>query len=271
MAVRQFAAQLLHEDTSKISGADSSEYWNNVSLRAAIDGLPEVKNRWDSVIIDEGQDFSKEDWDLVSECSKKTGRLWVFADEGQAFWEDRKIPSHIEKNYFQYQLGEPYRCPPEIQHMADCYAGHCQIDLQLLRRGIQTETIRLTTCSEQRVIKQIGKEINRLLVDGIQPNEIAIISVRGRGEKENICHQRELGGHKVFLATDNKADSQIICDTFLRFKGLERPVLIITDLNSSLIHYETRMYIAISRATSLLRIIGIESEIKKDQRLSFLL
>ena len=110
-----------------------------------------------------------------------------------------------------------------------------------------------------------------MLAEGLQPSEIAVISVRGRGEIENICHNEELGGHKVVPATDHEADSQIICDTFLRFKGLERPAVIVTDLRLVSDLYETRMHIAVSRPTSLLRIVGVEKEMRKDQRLAELI
>ncbi|MBW1801313.1 MAG: hypothetical protein JRJ85_11370 [Deltaproteobacteria bacterium] len=215
--------------------------------------------------------MSGEDWDLVQECMKKTGRLWIFADEDQAFWEDRKIPERIEREFVRIRLHKPYRCPPEIQNLTDCYAGRCEPDLQLLNQGIRGETLRLVPSSEQKVTKQIGKEVNRLLGEGLQPHEIAVISVRGRGAEENICHIGEIGGNKVVAATDQKADSQIICDTFLRFKGLERPAVIVTDLRLVSDSYDTRMHIAVSRATSLLRIVGVEKEMRKDPSLADLI
>jgi hypothetical protein len=267
-AIRHFAAQLLGEKIAKGFSPDPSEYWNTISLRAAIDGLPPERDRWDCAIVDEGQDFSEEDWVLVQECMKKTGRLWVFADEGQAFWSDRKIPGSIGQESFRIRLHKPYRCPPEIQNLTDCYAGRCHVDLQLVKAGIQVNIIRLVTCSEQRVAKQVGKEVSRLLGEGLQPSEIAVLSVRGRGAKENICHIGELGGHKVVPATDSKADSHIVCDTFLRFKGLERPAVIVTDLRLVSNLYEMRMHMAVSRALSLLRIVALQAEIKRDPRLA---
>ena len=152
--------------------------------------------------------------------------------------------------------------------MADAYAGRCQPDLQLLKQGIHQDIIRVVTCSEQRVAKQVGKEINRSLSERLKPHEIAVISVRGLGEKENIVHEKELGGHKIVPATHNDAESQIICDTFLRFKGLERPAVIVTDIRLVSDLYEKRMHIAVSRALSLLRIVGVEAEIRKDPILS---
>ena len=270
-AVRQFAARLLGDNVSEGLGADPSEYWDTVSLRAAANGFPGEKDPWDCVIIDEGQDLSEEDWYLVQESVHEAGRLWVFADEEQAFWGDRRIPESIEREFFQIRLRKPYRCPPGVQNLTDCYAGRCQPDLPLLKEDVRGDIIRLVTSSEQRVAKQVGKEINRLLGEGLQPGEIAVISVRGRGEKENICHNEELGGHKVVPATDNEAGSRIICDTFLRFKGLERPAVIVTDLRLVSNLYEMRMHIAVSRATSLLRIVGVEKEMRKDQRLADLI
>ena len=110
-----------------------------------------------------------------------------------------------------------------------------------------------------------------MLGEGLKPCDIAVISVRGRSAEENICHKRELGRQKVVPATDQEADSQIVCDTFLRFKGLERPAVIVTDLRLVSDLYETRMHIAVSRATSFLRIVAVEDELRNDYRLSELI
>jgi hypothetical protein len=92
-----------------------------------------------------------------------------------------------------------------------------------------------------------------------------------RGPKEGITHRQNIGDHPIVLATDPKAEENIICDTFLRFKGLERPAVIVTDLRLVSDLYEKRMHIAISRALSLLRIVEVEGEVRKDRRLAGLL
>jgi hypothetical protein len=270
-AIRRFASELLGEGTAQPPVIGPSEYWNSVSLRAAVDGLPSEKDRWDCVIVDEGQDFSDEDWELARECAGGEGRLWIFADDAQAFWADRAIADDIQKTCFKVRLKRPYRCPDSIQNLSESYAQGCDPDPNLLRQGINDKIIRIISSSEQRLAKQVGKEINRLLSEGLKPQDIAVISVRGRGTKDAIIHQKELGGNRVFPATDPDADSQIVCETFLRFKGLERPAVIITDLRLVSDSYETRMHIAVSRATSLLRIVGVEKEMRKDRRLAELI
>lgn len=263
-AVRNFASNLLGENVPEQPLGRTSDYWEGVSLRAAVDGLPPADQRWDTMIVDEGQDFSGDDWELVKECVHPKGKLWVFADQAQAFWNDRGVQEQMVQEFMKYALKRPYRCHPAIQHLDECYTGQCEPDQQILRNGLKEEVIRIVTSSEERLLKQIGKEINRLLSGGLKPSDIAVLSLRGRGPKEGITHKKDIGGHPVVLATDPKAGKNIVCDTFLRFKGLKRPAVIVTDLRLVSDLYEMRMHIAVSRALSLLRIVGVETEIKKD-------
>ncbi|MDZ7697762.1 MAG: AAA family ATPase [Deltaproteobacteria bacterium] len=263
-AVRMFASSLLGERGPEDRAGKPIAYWDNVSLRAAVDGVPSQEDLWNTVIVDEGQDFSGDDWELVKECVHPEGKLWVFADPAQGFWSDRGVRENLVNGFMKFDLKRPYRCPPSIQHLGECYSGACQPDRQILRQALKDRVIHIITSSEERLKKQIGKEVNRLLSEGLNPHDIAILSLRGLGSEEGIFHEKQLAGHRLVAATDKKASEHIICDTFLRFKGLERPAIIITDLRLVKERHPMRMHIAISRALSLLRIIGVEQEIKKD-------
>ena len=270
-AVKQFAMHLLGEISPGKPVSRTVDYWEEVTLRAAVDGLPSEEKRWDTIILDEGQDFSGNDFELARECVRPQGKLWIFADHGQAFWPDRLLNSEMIEGFPKCKLKKPYRCHPAIQHLDDCYAGHCEPDQKLLQKGLKEGAIGIVTSSEERLLKQIEKEIKRLLSGGLKPGDIAVLSLRGRGSEEGITHRREIGGHPIVLATDPRAAENIICDTFLRFKGLERPAVIVTDLRLVSNRYEKRMHIAVSRALSLLRIVGVEEEIRKDKRLAGLI
>ncbi|MFH2075254.1 MAG: hypothetical protein ABIJ57_07900, partial [Pseudomonadota bacterium] len=204
--------------------------------------------------MDEAQDLTEGDWILVAECAGKPGRLWLFADEEQAFWAKRRIQDDITTRSFRVRLKRPYRCPDSIQNLTDCYAGICEPDWKQIKSGVKNGVIRVVTGSEARLVRQVGKEINRLISEGLKPHEIVVLSLRGSSEPENIVHQDNIGGHPIAKATAPDAGSRIICDTFLRFKGLERPAVIVTDLRLVTSQYEKRMHIAASRAMSLLRI-----------------
>ena len=199
-------------------------------LRAAIEALPPEEDLWDFIIVDEGQDLSEDDWTLVEECSSKTNKIWVFADNDQAFWTDRGIPEIKHQKWLRFNLNKPYRCPPAIQNLSDCYAGYCGLDLPLVQEALHEKTIRVVGSSEQKLLSNIGNEIEGLIEGGLKPHDIVIISVRGKDEEKNIMHKEKIGVRRIVPATDVDADSEIICDTFLRFKGLQRPAIIVTDL-----------------------------------------
>lgn len=132
--VQRFAMNLLQEHGKQCPPNPGPAFWAEVSLRAASDAPP--AEPWDTVLIDEGQDFSEGNWLLVEECLARSGSLWVFAVQDQAFWIDRAIPESLMGSALKYRLNHPYRCPPPIQHVADCYAGRCQLDKTLLREGL---------------------------------------------------------------------------------------------------------------------------------------
>ena len=152
-AVRIFASNLLGESAPEKPVGQVSEYWEGVSLRAAVDGLPPVDQRWETVIVDEGQDFSGDDWELVKECVHPEGKLWVFADRAQAFWSDRGVHDEMVQRFMKYALKRPYRCHPAIQHLDECYTGQCEPDLKILRNGLKKEVIRIVTSSEGKLLK----------------------------------------------------------------------------------------------------------------------
>jgi superfamily I DNA and RNA helicase len=63
----------------------------------------------------------------------------------------------------------------------------------------------------------------------------------------------------------------IVCDTFLRFKGLERPAVIVTDLGGvASRRREVRLHIALTRALDLVRIVGEEAPVRDDPVLRML-
>lgn len=270
-SIRQFALEQLIESGKTITEKSSPEFWENISFEAAMDALPPEKDLWDFIIVDEGQDFSENDWILVEECSRKSNKIWVFADDDQAFWTDRSIPEIKQQKWFRYNLKKPYRCPPSIQNLCDCYAGYCELDFSIVKKAIDENVICVIPSSEQKLLSNIENEIEKLIESGLKTNEIVIISVRGRNDPKNIMHKEKIGTKRIVPATDTDANSQIICDTFLRFKGLQRPAVIVTDLRLVSSLYEKRMHMAISRAQSLLRIVGRESEIRSDSTLVNLL
>lgn len=268
--IGKFAVKLLRDKGHEIKESYTPEFWDPITLEAALEGMPPEEERWDTVIVDEGQDMGENDWCLIQECAEPKRRLWIFMDDTQAFLHDCILPEEIKKKSTKYLLGKPYRCPVAIQELADAYIDG-EPNMKLIQPGVENKIIKIKGCEEGKIHAEVGREINNLLGEGFKGSEIAVISLRGKNLEDNIIYQEKLGGHKVALATDEKAREHIVCDTFMRFKGLERPAVIVTDMRYVEDRYATRMNIALTRASGVVRIVDSKEAIKEDQVLSQLL
>jgi hypothetical protein len=258
--IRRFALDLLEQAGLPHSRPEGSDEWEEVSLRAAVDALPPPASRWDFVVVDEAQDLTRYDWFLVEELSRH-GDLWAFHDPAQRFWSDRAIPEHLFAAHFL--LPQTHRCPQAILALARACGGTA-LDEAVVRQAIADNTIRIEPCPSA-VTDRVAREIDRLLGAGLAAGDIAVISLRGREAESAVLGRSRLGAHDVVPADDAGIADAVVCDTFLRFKGLERPAVIVTDLggvaNSK---REVRLHIALTRALDLVRVVGEAASVRED-------
>jgi hypothetical protein len=263
-ALGKLALDIKRSTGTAVNEPSDKSGWDRLLLEVAADILPSIARAWDTVILDEAQDLSSVDWDLMTELSRDK-RFWVFHDPAQHFWTDRDLPDFVNR-FARVRLPDAYRCPPPIMALANAYRDRATLDstAESIRNAIVAETIGIVTCpSDSSVPDKIANEIGKFLSAGFRPSDIAVVSVRGQNAAPTFGLGR-IGAYRLVKADDPKAANEIVDDTFLRFKGLERPAVIVTDLN--LIHDrgEVRMYIAITRALSALRIVAPRDAINAD-------
>src|SRR5262249_61187951 len=254
--IRRFALELLGQvglDLARPPGADE---WEQVSLRAAVDALPLPGPPYDFVVVDEAQDLTEQDWMLVEEIARDH-RLWAFQDPAQRFWDDRSIPDGLFPAH--YRLLEAHRCDAAILALAQACDGGT-FDEPAIRQAMTDQTIRIDACPAGAVTGRVAREIDRLRLGGLAAGDIAVVSLRGRDAARAVLGRSHLGTHAVVPADDPGIADAVVCDTFLRFKGLERPAVIVTDLGGVATRKrEVRLYIALTRALDLLRVVGDEA------------
>jgi hypothetical protein len=244
---------------SMVDGADGAwltmditgnEYWRMVYERAVDLAEP----RWDAVVIDEGQDFTFEAWCLVDALAHGK-RLWAFHDPEQGFWRERTPPVDLFKTRYRLRRGQ--RCPPGIEALASRYAGVAGDDAAILTAQ-RDGTLSVVECGDPaKVAERVGEEVDRLLSQGLSPGDIGIVSLRGQTADEAVHRRERIGRHAFVLADDPAMEVNLVADTFLRWKGLERPAIIVADLPAEgLEHLGTRMNIALTRAVVAARIVA---------------
>ena len=106
------------------------------------------------------------------------------------------------------------------------------------------------------VAARVGAEVDGLLSEGLQLADIGVVSLRGQGKADAVHKATKLGGHGFMGAADQGMEESLVADSFLRWKGLERPAIIVADVDPSMERFSTRMHIALTRASAVVRIVA---------------
>jgi hypothetical protein len=264
--VRELAIDLLAELGVK-EGAPQAEWpaetWEQASALAATSAGPLARGRHDAVVVDEAQDLSPSDWDLVLAIAD--GRpMYGFADEGQAFWPDRSVPKEAFATLFT--LKRRYRCPEPLARFADLYRREEGGPGDRSRPAPIDELRLVRLVSETDLEAEVAREIRRALDDGVEAGDIAVVSLAGQ-TKTALCARDRIGDIPVRRADAAGSGGHVVADTFLRFKGLERPWIIVVELGLGTTRYDLRMHVALTRATVGCVVVATDAEIARDPRI----
>ncbi len=206
----------------------------------------------------------------------------------QRYWPERELPKWLLKGWV-YDLETVYRCPPAVMALARAVVGEIpegdgsvplpsealstplpdrkipDEDTAQIRQGVEDGVIRLALAPNPPAIRQaVETEITKLLKENIAVSDIAVLSLAGQSADGSITRSKMLAGRAVLPADHEAAGSRLVADTFLRFKGLERPAVIVTDLHLRVDRMlATRLFIAITRAQDCLRIVVTPADLDK--------
>ena len=277
--VGELAAELVTEAGIDVQGgagpADwTAETWQMVPVHAAVDALDRARARFEAVVIDEAQDLAPNDWELVR--SLADGRpLWGFADDSQGFWSDRLVPRELFGT--AAELWERYRCPEPLAKFADHYRAPRPASVPPPARVPSTppagpiepfdelSVVRLPSASALE--QYVAREIHKALSDGLPAKDIAVLSLGGQ-LKTDLGRAEHIGDVPVRRADSEDAYQHVVADTFLRFKGLERPLILVVELDRGRHRYDVRMHVALTRATVRCVVLATKEELEADARLA---
>lgn len=268
--VRETAVELIAKANIAMQDGAPPTMWTNATwelatLQAAADAVGPLGVRYDAVVVDEAQDLSANDWELVK-ALVGDGPLWAFGDVGQSYWPDRVVPSGLFPS--SLMLNARYRCPEALARFADGYRAGGVRDVTAV--GEELRLVRAPSASA--VAERVAREMERALGEGALPSDIAVLSLAGQ-TRTALCAAERIGKTRVVRADAEDADEHVVADTFLRYKGLERPWIILTELGlaQGRDRYDVRMHIALTRATLGCVVVATVEEIAADARLVALL
>jgi len=291
--IRELGAELLARAGRTVQGGDpqsawTSETWAHVTRDAValLEAEPQPHFR---VVVDEAQDFDADDWALVTALAGDQP-IWAFGDPEQRFWTDGRTPP---PGVFptRARLTARYRCPAPLVAFADLYRSEPRnapdeqappSDALRVVVTVPIETPASTdpnrgddagaddadprAAADAARMAALSAELDRLLGAGVAPSDIAVLSLAGRA-KTRLADGSHIGPHAVVRADDPAAPERLVADTCLRFKGLERPWILVTELEFANVGYDVRMHIALTRATVGCTVVATPEELARDPRL----
>lgn len=209
--------------------------------------------RYDLLVVDEAQDFNP-DW-LPPLCSqvRDEGRLYVMEDDNQRLFgqEPFDLPEAV-----RIACSDNFRSPRAVCRVINAF-GLAQPAIQAVGpyQGDLPEF--LTYRDDAGMLAQTAAAIASLRAQGFAPQDIAIVSGRGRGSSVLLA-QETIGAltlRRFTGAYDQRgeavwSDGELLAESVGRFKGLSAPAIVATEFDFEQLDEASRrkLFVALTRA-----------------------
>jgi hypothetical protein len=244
-------------------------WWDETLPNALVEAGERLGPRFHAIVVDEGQDFAP-DWLLALEALSFGGRddvLYVFHDPAQAIYREDVVG---QLGLTEYPIGMNCRNAQSIHALVARFAEGGLESIALRDDGRVPELIEAD--GPAATLEALRKVLHRLRVEeDVPPWHIAVLT-GARLEESAVWRQRRFGnevldnpavddqGKHLGAAaheTPELASDAILCDTIRRFKGLERPVVVLVELDGvAPDKLDALLYVGASRARQHLVVIG---------------
>lgn len=207
----------------------------------------EIGHRFDSIVVDEAQDFADSWWEplLIALKDPDEGGLYVFTDEGQrVFNRYGSPPVPLVPLILDHNLRNTRQIANAFQPL---------VDHPMRFLGGEGPAVEFVACSREDALDVGDDQIEALLEEGWRPEDLALLTTGSRHPEQA---ERQRAGHKAYWDSfwDNE---QVFYGHVLGFKGLERRavVLVVNDAGQFERSRE-RLYVGLSRARDRLVVCG---------------
>lgn len=233
-------------------GAEDDSAWFEEELPALLGDLAADRpaaDRFDSIVVDEGQDFSASWWPptLLALKDREAGGLYVFLDEGQRVF-DRLGSAPIEL--------APFPLDRNIRNTKRIAQVFGSLGLaQSTYEGLQGPPVRFIPCRTSDAVDAADTEVEHLTqVEGWPPGSVVLLTTNHRHPVQ--IEMVEGVGVDAYW-DDFFAAEDVFYGHVLGFKGLERPVVVLA-VNGfrDVPRAREMLYVGLSRARTQLVVCG---------------
>ena len=207
----------------------------------------EPGHRFDSIVVDEAQDFADAWWDPLLAALKddETGGLYVFSDEGQrVFNRHGSPPVPLVPLVLDHNLRN-------TRQIATAFQPLVNQPMRLL--GGDGPAVKFVACSQDDAMNVGDHQVDLLLDEGWRPEDVALLTTGTRHPEQK---ERQAAGNAAYWDSFWDAE-QVFYGHVLGFKGLERrAVVLVVNEVSAFERSRERLYVGLSRARDQLVVCG---------------
>lgn len=233
------------------AGGSAKQFWEEEAPLKLLEALEaRSDDRYDAIVVDEGQDFRENWWPSIDEALRVPGRgtLYVFFDPHQNIYGGGP-PSAlgVAPTRLIYNCRNTIRI---AEYAADLVGASAKV-----RPGAPSgAAVEVVSCaSPDEVVAQVRRRLHILVVDEkLRAEQIVILSTRST-KRSALAKQRHLGNFHLVDLDAIPAPMEVRFGTLHRFKGLEADVVLLVDITGGeRTSGPAHLYVGASRARHLL-------------------
>jgi superfamily I DNA/RNA helicase len=235
--------------------ANEQEYNDVILPEDLLDAAEKLGPQYDAIIVDEGQDFKDIYWIALGALLEPNGIFYVFYDDNQNLYDGiDALKGIIDEEPFV--LSENCRNTKSIHSVVAKF--HSRPEELVCKAPIGHLPELIYYSDGTNLNRLVQSKLHHLVIDGnVSPKDIVILTPRGQDRT-----LFKIGSHLGnFILTDGnrKWENSIQVSTVHSFKGLERRVVILVEVDDSIRYKpETIMYVGCSRARTYLILLADE-------------
>ncbi|QTO52416.1 ATP-binding domain-containing protein [Burkholderia latens] len=227
--------------------------------RALAGWQPDEAERFDTIVVDEGQDFVQEWVAPIERLLSAEGRLWWLEDPMQNLYrrDGVALPGYVE-----VRAMSNYRSPRDIVRFVGALAG-APMGFEAAS-PFDGSDVELMTYAGANAAPTTRQAVDAALAAGFALSDIALLSFHGR-DKSMFTVLDRLGRHALRSFTGAYdahgapvyRDGELRFESVFRFKGQSAPCVILTEVDFD--HFDEitlrRLFVGATRATVKLFVV----------------
>jgi hypothetical protein len=240
------------------SRSDEPGFWNGMLERVTAETVPQ---NWlfDTVIVDEGQDFEPEWYEILRLFLREPGNVFWFEDPLQNLYDK---PAVVLDGFITYRCRENFRSPRSI---ADYIRRTLDFEFTSRNPFPGTGVGVHPYAGADSQVEIVERLLRTLRKDGFAESDIAILTCQGL-HRSVFGGMEEIGNIplKTFTGDYDENSNQVYTDgtvtfdSIYRFKGNEAAVVILVDAGEQELpgeRFDRIMFCGMTRATLRLDIL----------------